>query len=391
MNIFFDEKMRTFGASREGLLWGGNERPLPLFLPSSSVQPFLLRTKENKVGPIIGLLTTKRTGYPFIGNPTRYRKISRLLQEQGGFLYVFTPEGMKNEEIHGFFYSIAQKKWIKSQFPYPDVVYNRIPIREDEQLTSSQYALQAIAQKNIPLFNPHFFNKNDVFRILYQNKKLREFLPDTRSANSVETISEMLKEYDAVYVKPVDGHKGDDIFTVEKKNNAFQFQSSIRRLTFSSEHLLSSYLSPLLKKQRYIAQNKINLNKQNSRMYDFRVLIQRVSTEWLMTGFGIRCAPVSGITTHVPKGGSILSKATLDKPIDEKKLTSLSMEAAKTLEQAYPALREFSMDIGRDVNGSLWIFEANSKPMKFDERDIDQKMLCNLVATFFYLSKFNEY
>lgn len=30
-------------------------------------------------------------------------------------------------------------------------------------------------------------------------------------------------------------------------------------------------------------------------------------------------------------------------------------------------LGEMSMDLGVDENGGLWFFEANSRPMKFDE------------------------
>jgi len=34
-----------------------------------------------------------------------------------------------------------------------------------------------------------------------------------------------------------------------------------------------------------------------------------------------------------------------------------------------------SMDLGVDKQGNIWFFEANSKPMKFDEPHIRQKSL----------------
>ncbi|UUZ93289.1 YheC/YheD family protein [Paenibacillus sp. P25] len=45
-----------------------------------------------------------------------------------------------------------------------------------------------------------------------------------------------------------------------------------------------------------------------------------------------------------------------------------------------------SMDLGVDTNGDLWFFEANSKPMKFDEPPIRKKSLENLIRYSLYLS-----
>jgi len=55
-------------------------------------------------------------------------------------------------------------------------------------------------------------------------------------------------------------------------------------------------------------------------------------------------------------------------------------EAALTLARqiersARTLLGEMSMDLGIDETGRIWFFEANSKPMKFDEPHIRQKSL----------------
>jgi hypothetical protein len=44
-----------------------------------------------------------------------------------------------------------------------------------------------------------------------------------------------------------------------------------------------------------------------------------------------------------------------------------------------------SMDLGVDTTGKLWFFEANSKPMKFDEPHIREKSLRRLVRFWKYL------
>ncbi|MBR8645638.1 hypothetical protein KEH51_21385 [[Brevibacterium] frigoritolerans] len=41
-------------------------------------------------------------------------------------------------------------------------------------------------------------------------------------------------------------------------------------------------------------------------------------------------------------------------------------------------LGEFSIDIGEDESGSLFIYEVNSKPMQFDEEEIETNRLLHL-------------
>jgi hypothetical protein len=50
-------------------------------------------------------------------------------------------------------------------------------------------------------------------------------------------------------------------------------------------------------------------------------------------------------------------------------------------------LGEMSMDLGVDRTGGVWFFEANSKPMKFDEPHIRQKSLERIFQYGQYLVK----
>ncbi|MNE78462.1 hypothetical protein D3C80_1748710 [compost metagenome] len=46
-----------------------------------------------------------------------------------------------------------------------------------------------------------------------------------------------------------------------------------------------------------------------------------------------------------------------------------------------------SMDLGIDTEGSMWFFEANAKPMKFDEPHIRKKSLERIFQFSHYLSR----
>ncbi|MNJ68961.1 Endospore coat-associated protein YheD [compost metagenome] len=50
-------------------------------------------------------------------------------------------------------------------------------------------------------------------------------------------------------------------------------------------------------------------------------------------------------------------------------------------------LGEMSMDLGIDKEGNIWFFEANAKPMKFDEPHIRKKSLERIFQFSQYLSR----
>jgi len=99
---------------------------------------------------------------------------------------------------------------------------------------------------------------------------------------------------------------------------------------------------------------------------------------------GARLAGQLSITTHVPRGGKIENPVKLlqdsfgqkQATIILKKVEEAAILIATQIEQASDALlAEMSMDVGVDKHGELWFFEANSKPMKFDEPHIRKKSL----------------
>jgi len=58
------------------------------------------------------------------------------------------------------------------------------------------------------------------------------------------------------------------------------------------------------------------------------------------------------------------------------KVKATAITLARQIERsAHYRLCEMSMDLGIDSTGHVWFFEANSKPMKFDEPHIRSKSL----------------
>ncbi|WP_052186947.1 YheC/YheD family protein [Thermoactinomyces sp. Gus2-1] len=72
----------------------------------------------------------------------------------------------------------------------------------------------------------------------------------------------------------------------------------------------------------------------------------------------------------------------------KERIEQVGIRTARWIENQQNALLgEMSMDLGIEKDGSLWIFEANSKPMKFDEPNIRRRSLRRLIEYSLYRSR----
>ncbi len=204
----------------------------------------------------------------------------------------------------------------------------------------------------------------------------------------------MLLAYPFLYLKPIRGKAGKGIMRVSRisggrsKGNSYELsiqnktKSHISRYSTVSE--LWTEIQRQINSKEYIMQQGIVLSSYKQRPFDLRVLVQKNGKgRWTITGIGARLAGKSSITTHVPRGGSIDNPVKLlnssfgtagsKRIIREARKTALII--AKQIEKSYGySLGEMSMDLGVDQIGHIWFFEANSKPMKFDEPPIRKKI-----------------
>jgi len=236
------------------------------------------------------------------------------------------------------------------------------------------------------MFNCSFFKKWDIYSILHKDAKLKKHLPFTEKVQSKEQLEQRIKDFRSLYLKPNDGSKGNGIFVLSiNDNDSFQLKGhgQIYGSTFF-QNIWDRKITPLLEKREYIIQQKKDLLQQNERTYDYRVLVHHVKNNWIVSGIGIRQSKRNGITTHVLKGGNLLEVDQVTNEKDLEYIRLLARRTGKVLERAFRpgAVKEFSMDIGKTVDNRFFIFDVNSKPMKFDEPDIYEKGLNHLVEIF---------
>lgn len=357
--------------------------------------------------PVLAILTVEDELQLFRGNRSNFADLLQTGKELGFITYVVTTKDLllNKRRVKGYAYAEDTNTWHQRQFPLPDIIYNRIPYREDEIQPTVRRKLAAIAQHPaIRLFNPKFFDKWSLFEWLKLSKSTQPFIPGTRKLMSAAGLKRMLAKYPYLYLKPIGGKAGMGIMTIrlqpeKPKPYRLRVQAKKKSVTYRCSTL--STLWTRIKKQSsgtaYIAQQGIELASFHDRRFDLRALVQKNRLgQWDLTGIGARVAGPNSITTHVPRGGSIEEPEKLlvtafgseqaRRILVRVKQTALLI--AKQIERGSKStLGEMSMDLGIDVGGNVWFFEANSKPMKFDEPHIRKKSLERIYHYGMYLNK----
>lgn len=344
---------------------------------------------------------------PFRGNHYNFIDLIQTGRELGALVYVVRFKDLKLgvKRINGFLYHPETKTWVKTLLPAPQVVYNRIPTRKDEQQPEVQQTIQAcLKSSQVRLFNPAFFSKWGLFEWLGKAKTTRKLIPATKRLSLPNEFEVFLQQHPVLYLKPVRGKAGTGIMRVERftgKSYGYKLSIQVKKKTrvayFANMQQMWAALKGYTDSEEYIMQQGILLAKYKGRPFDLRVLVQKNQKgEWTLTGVGARVAGRDSITTHVPRGGSIdnpekLLSAVFNAESSKRMLLKVKTSAlaiARQIEKASGhVLGEMSMDLGIDASGQIWFFEANSHPMKFDEPDIRKKSLERIIQYSLYLAK----
>ncbi|WP_201007578.1 YheC/YheD family endospore coat-associated protein [Paenibacillus glycanilyticus] len=356
---------------------------------------------------VLAILTIENDEQFFRGNRNNFADIIKTGQEKGFLVYVLTVKNLvlNRSTLQGFVYIEQKDTWQQRLLPFPDIIYNRIPQREDEMLPAVRNKIAAcMRDPRIKLFNPSFFNKWYLFEWLRGSKSTKPFIPATRKLLTAARLERMLQKHPFLYLKPESGKAGKGIMTVMVQPDKplpylLKVQENKKSSTFSCADFqkLWNRIKKECGSEPYIAQQGIQLASFNDRRFDLRALVQKNDRgKWDLTGIGARVAGSSSITTHVPRGGSIedpekLLKSSFNADQARRiliKAKQTSIMIARQIEKGSGfMLGEMSMDLGIDSQGHIWFFEANSKPMKFDEPHIRQKSLERIFQYSTYLAR----
>ncbi|MGE5561312.1 MAG: YheC/YheD family protein [Chloroflexota bacterium] len=340
-----------------------------------------------RIGPLIGILTAghltrgrldRRS--PFTYQSYLFENLARAARRMHGLVFAFEPVGLDwvAGRIDGWTW--VGGSWREVRMPFPDAVYNRVPNRRLEAQERVQATLATLARSGVPVFNPHFIDKEELYESLLADPEVSHFLPPTKPLRHYSQVTDSLAESPIVYLKPRFGSLGNGIVRLERVSaNLIRVRYRSNNKNHSRllpQREMREFVSSLTEGKDYVCQRGIELPLYRGRPFDFRILTQKDGAGvWRLTGMGVRVAGAGAITTHVPSGGSIARVDRVLSSVFGRDADRVAGNLRAAIATIAPAIErdlnetfgELSMDLGVDRLGNVWFFEANSKPHKFDE------------------------
>ncbi|MEH7385334.1 YheC/YheD family protein [Bacillus sp. JJ1521] len=356
-----------------------------LQLPAENFSITLFRKSNHtlEIGPVVGILTevNEKNNQILLGSIEEFcEEISLYANEVGVFFYVFSLNTFYNHNGYIF----IDGSWKKSAVPYPQVIHNRIHSRKREQSRKFTDFTNELQMNNVPYFNDHFLNKWEVHEILKEQEHLHSYLPDTELLTGKDVLYEMLEKYGCVFVKPVHGSQGRNIFRIHKTEEEkylldyTTFSGEIETVHHSFTSLFQSLFSRL-KQHTFIVQQCISLLLYKEKPLDFRVLCQKQTSEaWQLTSIIARVSSKDQFVSNLARGGEMqkVHKVLLENfdgkqiPHIKRLMKEIALEVAAIIEGTDDGIfAELGIDLALDVNGKPTIIEVNTKPSKNQEQD----------------------
>lgn len=345
--------------------------------------------QNDKLGPVVGILTGRKKDGTVFGDGNFFKRIQREMMQYSGFSYVFTPENIQEDVVHGYVFIPKDNTWVKMTVPLPNIVFNRIPNRKLERSAYYQQAFHFFKEKNIAYFNSAFMNKFDVCSLFVKNSQLAKFIPETIMIKSARGLLSFIHEHHNIYIKLARSAMGKGIFRLRLRKNR---QITVEEM--KCKHIYPNFSTfwqdwhTNFQKEDYIAQREIKPMLKDGKRFDFRILVHQVDDQFIPIGIGVRQAPKNHLTTHLFYGGSLLAYKTIKNPDHDQFIHDIATAAGNELQQL-GEFHEFSIDAGISATGEYVIYEVNAKPMNFDELEIEEKRIKSLTNIFFSKSGFS--
>lgn len=338
--------------------------------------------------PFIGIMTSRKEGKQLIGNIPLFRSIQEEILQMGGVSVIFSPEDLSSTGVNGAIFDSNKQSWEPINAPLPQLVYNRVPFRRKETTPSFMEAVQFFREHSIPFFNPSFLNKYDCYLLFKDHPELKQFFLPTLLIRSKYQLGEFLSSHQTIYIKQAASGLGKGIHRISSLNdNSISFLDKKMELEYKDFNHYWVMWREKFHNKPYIAQQAVKPLLYNGRRFDFRILAIFDGVKHVPVGVGVRQSGEQQLTTHIPNGGNLLDYSLFQTKERDEKIKKMVELCGKALSKKWGFFGEFSIDLGLTTNEEYVIYEINSKPMSFDENDIEKKRIRMLCELFLLLKK----
>ena len=357
----------------------GEQIAKELLLPPSTAIHAFTQNQTLIFGPLIGIFTTGFTesaSQPIGDRSIGFHDLIIPSDSLHPFVFLFGAQHINwdEETIDGYFFK--EENWVQCKVPFPNVIYDRLPNRQAENYKPISRAKKRLQTKYaIPWFNPGFFNKWNIHQLLIHEETVAALLPQTEAFQHFEQIEQFLSSYKHVYLKPIHGSFGRNIYQIFYSNAENCYYCRYREQTqnkLRKYHSLETLINHVMQGQdlkTFIVQQGIVLLRIGGQPVDFRIHTNKNRFgNWRISAIVAKIAGKGSMTTHINSGGEVklledIFPDTTERVRITNKLTDAALQLSSTVDQRMEGnIGEIGFDLGVDKDEKVWLFEANSKP-----------------------------
>ncbi|WP_322907339.1 YheC/YheD family protein [Paenibacillus campi] len=284
----------------------------------------------------------------------------------GADFYYFYPAGVdeQRQRIRGF--KLRYGVWEAGEFPYPDVVYDRMRRREVQGFTEVYRKLEGVLFTHT--LRGRWGRKSVIYNLLREDAHLKQHLIPFQTLRDAQAGLEFIYRHGAVVIKSDKGASGRNILIVQVTDNTIEVldQHYVHRL---NEAQLLELLTTLIP-QKYCLQRMIHSETENGLPFHIRVHLTKDGHGKWTVGF---CAPSISLDPHrkitnsehtfraTPTWELFLKQHVHEQPggKTDRYIRQYAIRLAQFMdERLQGSFHEIGLDIGLDEQGQIWMFEA---------------------------------
>ena len=331
--------------------------------------------------------------YPY--KVTKSYAFAAVAKAEGVNFIYFSPKTVDFEKniINGYLYKNGT--WISKEMNFPDVIYNA---GSPEKLARSKDIVERL-KKQIPFTTFSIGNKLNVFERLKKSGVFSEYLVPSKIINTVKDFFNYLETHQQVMLKPVLGHKGQDVILIRKRLEEYSVQIDQVEQGYDYSDL-SEFVIDKIGKEPYLVQPYINCRTKSGSVYDLRLHVQKNGeNKWVLTAAYPRIAQGCSVVSNISKGAStnylepFLKYEFGDEWFNIKRyLEEFALKLAINLDEIQKeyfseAIDELGIDVGLDESRKIWIYEVNWRPGCPPTMYLELDVVKNMIRYAMYLAK----
>ncbi len=332
-----------------------------------------------------------------IQNNFRFAGLYRASRKTGVPVYFFSVNDVNfaKRTVKGTLYNSRKGTWERKTFPLPDIFYDRCGGITTSQWERALRVRKRITRMGIQKLNAqHYFDKWDLYKKLREVEQMRPYLPVTRRFRDQNDLKDLLKISDKVYLKSVNGSRGEKVMRLEKlPGGRYEYSYFVERLVIGRENSFDRVyriIRRFFKGNKVIVQQAIPLLKINNRIVDFRAELQRnklgeLEIVGICARVGRKQSPITIHSDAYPLEHFLQNELKYsDEQIMQARgeVEKFLFMVYHSMEKFYGPFGEIGIDLGIDNKGKIWFIECNAKSAKVSlnkayDRETVQKAFIN--------------